>query len=354
MAKILNKHSKKRGYPPGSLIFVGKQRTAKVSIDLIKYDAGFCEHHKDITVDKMDDYLDNESISWFNITGLHQPSLVGQIGEKFQVHPLIVEDILNTNQRAKMDVMDNQIVFFMRMLQLNPNSKLVKSEQVSILIGKNYVLSFLEDAGDVFDEVRNRLINATTHIRSNGSDYLAFALMDSIIDNYTFAIEQFGSAIEKLVDNMLIGQTKRLLGQVNEYRREINRYRRVVRPAMDMIYLFQKTQSPLIAKRTIPFLKDLGDHIEHANEAVDAYKELLNEELTIFHMNMSTRLNDILRILTIFSVVFIPLTFVAGVYGTNFHYFPELEYHYSYYYFWLVLILIAAGMLYYFKRKKWL
>lgn len=354
MAKLLKKHSKKRGFPPGSLVFVGKKRTEKVVIDLIKYNSSSCVSHSDISIEEIDGFLDNDSICWINITGLHQTEIIGRMGEKFGIHPLLVEDILNTDQRAKMDASDDQLVFFMRMLQLDTKTQLVRSEQITLFTGKNYLLSFQEASGDVFDEIRNRLFNATTNIRTNGTDYLTFALMDSIVDNYIFAIEQLGTSVEKLVDDMLKRDDKNLLAQVNFYRREINRYRRIVRPTVEMIYQFQKTQSVLIARKTIPFLKDLADHIQHATEAIDAYKELLNEELTIFHMNMGHRLNEILRVLTIFSVVFIPLTFVAGVYGTNFDYIPELGYHYSYFIFWLALIVIAAVMLYYFKRKKWL
>lgn len=354
MAKFLKKGSKKVGTPPGSLIFVGKRRTEKVEIDVLKYNGSTCERTDDIPVDRLDDYRSPDSISWFNVTGLHQTKVIGQIGSKFKVHSLTLEDILNPHQRPKMDSSDSQMIFFLRMLQVNPKTHLVKSEQIAIVIGANYLLSFQEAEGDVFDGIRDRLEKATTKIRNYGTDYLAFALMDSIVDNYIYAIEQMGNEIESLVDDMLKKQDNDLLSRVNTYRREINRYRRVVRPAMEMIYQFEKTQSPLISKKTIPFLKDLRDHIQHANEAVDAYKELLTEELSIFHMNMSARLNDILRVLTIFSVVFIPLTFVAGIYGTNFDHLPELHYEYGYYYFWLALLIIAAGMLYYFKRKKWL
>ncbi len=354
MAQLLKKRTKKKGTPPGSLIFVGKRRTSKVTIDLIKYSVDSCERIEDISIEKVPDYRDDNSIIWLNITGLHQINIIESIGTMFSIHPLTLEDILNTDQRPKMDIGENHIVFFIKMLQLNPKTRLVQSEQITIIMGQNYLLSFQEAAGDVFDTIRDRLINATTSIRKWGTDYLAFALMDSIVDNYIFAIEQLGTEIELLVDDMLKTQDNDLLNKVNIYRREINLYRRIVRPSMEMIYMFEKTDSPLISKKTNPFLRDLGDHIQHANEAVEIYKELLNEELGIFHMNMSNRLNDILRVLTIFSVVFIPLTFVAGVYGTNFEYLPEIHYKYGYPLFWLVLIIIASGMLYYFNRKKWL
>ena len=211
-----------------------------------------------------------------------------------------------------------------------------------------------EVPGDVFDNIRNRIINATTKIRHRGSDYLAFALMDSIVDNYVVTIENLGNKIENLVDSMLKSQNKRLLNRVNVYRRDINSYRRTIRPVLELAIQFEKADSPLLNKKTVPFIRDLQDHIKHAKEGIEIYQELLNDELHIFHLNMGARLNDILRILTIFSVIFIPLTFIAGVYGTNFEYMPEYKYHYAYPIFWLVLILITIGMLIYFKTKKWL
>lgn len=354
MAKLIKKRTQKKGSPPGSLIFVGKRRTSKVTIDLIKYNVESCERIEDIPIGKVPEYRDDASIIWLNITGLHQTEIIAAIGAMFNIHPLIIEDILNPDQRPKMDIGENHIIFFLKMLQLNPKSKLVQSEQTAIVMGQNYLLSFQEAEGDVFDTIRDRLITASTNIRKLGTDYLAFALMDSIVDNYIFAIEQLGGEVELLVDDLLNSQDNTLLAKVNVYRREINLYRRIVRPAMEMIYMFEKSESPLIMKKTNPFLRDLGDHIQHANDAVEIYKELLNEELGIFHMNMGARLNDILRTLTIFSVVFIPLTFVAGVYGTNFDNLPEIHYKYGYFLFWVALIIIAAGMLYYFKRKKWL
>ncbi len=354
MARLLKKESKKIGTAPGSLIFVGTQKSDTVTIDAIRYAPDSCEIFEDVSVTSAADYIKEGYTTWFNINGLHDTNVIASLGQTFGVHPLIQEDILNTDQRPKFDESEGRLAFFLKMLSLKDESGLVESEQVSIVIGPNFLLSFQEVKGDVFSGVRDRIINTTTKIRHRGSDYLAFALMDAIVDNYIITIEYLGNQIENLVESMMRSQSKKLLSRVNAYRTDINNYRRIIRPILEMVFQFEKTESPLLNPKTLPFIKDLEDHVQHAMEAIDIYKELLNDELGIFHMNMSARLNDILRVLTIFSVVFIPLTFVAGVYGTNFEYLPELHYKYSYPLFWVLLIVIAAGMLYYFKNKKWL
>ena len=354
MARLLKKESKKIGTAPGSLIFVGTQKSDNVSIDAIRYAPDSCEIFEDVSFSSAADYIKDGHITWFNINGLHDINVIASLGETFGIHPLIQEDILNTDQRPKFDESEGRLAFFLKMLRLNGESSLVEFEQVSIVIGPNFLMSFQEVKGDVFNSVRDRIINTTTKIRHRGSDYLAFALMDAIVDNYVITVEHLGGQIEDLVDDMLKSQSKKLLNRVNLYRRDINIYRRIIRPILEMVYQFEKTESTLLNPKTVPFIKDLEDHVKHTHEAIDIYKELLNDELGIFHMNMSNRLNDILRVLTIFSVVFIPLTFVAGVYGTNFEYLPELHYKYAYPLFWVLLIFIAAGMLYFFKNKKWL
>lgn len=354
MAKYIHRQSQKIGTAPGSLIFTGVKKIENVQINLTKFDANSYLAEENIEVEGIEKHLDSKSICWFEIIGIHDASLIQLIGEVFEVHPLILEDILNPNQRSKFDDYDHRLAFFLKMLKLNTESMWVETEQISIVIGKNFVLSFQEMPSDIFKSVKNRIVKATTKIRQRGSDYLAFALMDTVIDNYVVSIEYLGNKVENLVDAMMKSQNKRLLGKANLYRRDLNDFRRTLRPALDMVVQFEKSESELLNKKTIPFLRDLQDHIKHGRDGIELYHELLNDELHIFHLNLGTHLNDILRILTIFSVIFIPLTFLAGVYGTNFEYMPEYGYRYAYPLFWLALIVITIFMFVYFKRKKWL
>lgn len=354
MAKFINKQAQKIGIAPGSLIFTGVQRMEKPEINVLKYDPANYQLDENIAVEDIPKYLDDKSITWLQIVGIHDVSLIQTIGEMFEIHSLILEDILNPNQRAKFDNHDQRLAFFLKMLELNPETKLVESEQVAIVIGHNFVISFQEMPGKIFNHVKNRIMKGSTKIRHRTSDYLAFALMDAIVDNYMISIEHLGNKIENLVDTMMKSQNKRLLTKVNVYRRDINSFRRTIRPVLDLVIQFEKSDSHLLNKKTIPFLRDLQDHIRHAKDGIEIYQELVNDELHIFHLNLGTHLNDILRILTIFSVIFIPLTFLAGVYGTNFEYMPEYSYRYAYPIFWLVLIIITIVMLVYFKKKRWL
>lgn len=354
MAKFLPKDSNKIGAAPGSLIFVGNKKTEEVSISALRYSPASCETFEELKTDDLPELLTEKAVTWIDIYGLHDIEIIRELGDIFGIHPLMQEDVLNTGQRAKYEEFSDQNTFILKMLNIDSASNNVEAEQVSIIAGKNYVICFQEARGDVFDSIRNRIINQTTKIRERGSDYLAFALLDAIVDNYIVSIEFFGNEIENLETELLVDVKTEHLQRVNAYKKEINVLRRFVRPVLEMAFQYEKSESSLITDKTIPFIKDLQDHTTQAAEAIEIYKELLNDILAIYHNTMSSRLNDTIRILTVFSVIFIPLSFLAGVYGTNFQYFPELEYKYAYPVFWAALISIASIMLYYFHRKKWL
>lgn len=354
MARFLKKESKKLGTAPGSLIFVGNKRTESVIIRALKYSPDVCETIEDLRVPDIQDLVSDDHITWIDILGLHETDVIKGFGEIFDLHPLLMEDILNTDQRPKFEESAGYNNFILKMLVVDPEKGVVQTEQVSVVAGKNYLLCFQEAQGDVFENIRHRIIHQSTKIRERGADYLAFALLDAIIDNYIVSIEYFGNAIENLEAELLTEVKKEHLITINTYKKEINAVRRIIRPVLEIAFQYEKSESPLIDKKTIPFIKDLEDHITQATEAVEIYKELLNDELTLYHTTMSNRLNDTIRILTIFSVIFIPLSFLAGVYGTNFQYFPEIQYKYAYPAFWLTEISIAGLMLFYFYRKKWL
>lgn len=354
MARFVRKESKKLGTAPGSLIFVGNKRTEEVTIRALHYNDDECVSHDDLSVKGVAEILSEDYFTWIDVIGLHDTDVVRDFGELFDMHPLLMEDILNTGQRPKFEEFPNHNAFILKMMVMDSEKGLVQTEQVSIVAGKNHLVCFQEAPGDVFDSIRNRIIQKTTKIRTRGVDYLAFALIDAIIDNYIVSIEYFGNNIENLEAELLTEVKPEHLVKINAYKKEINAVRRTVRPVLEIAFQYEKSESPLIQSETIPFIKDLEDHITQAAEAIEIYKELLNDELTLYHTTMNNRLNDTIRVLTIFSVVFIPLTFLAGIYGMNFEHFPELDYKYAYPVFWGVEISIAGLMLFYFYRKKWL
>jgi magnesium transporter len=354
MARFLNQETKKIGTAPGSLIFVGFKKTENVVIKAIQYNNGKCDIHDDLELSNLKGLLTQDTLTWIDVVGLHDTDIVSTIGEQFDMHPLLLEDILNTDQRPKYEEFEAHNTFILKMLLTDASKGIVQTEQVSVVAGKNYLICFQEAEGDVFESIRQRIIKQTTKIRERGADYLAFAILDAIVDNYIVSIEYFGNEIENLEAELLLDINKEQLQKINTYKKEINALRRTIRPVMEIAFQYEKSESKLIQHKTLPFIKDLQDHTTQAAEAIEIYKELLNDILSTYHNTMSHRLNDTIRVLTIFSVIFIPLSFLAGVYGTNFQHFPELEYKYSYPIFWAVLISIACMMLYFFHRKNWL
>jgi magnesium transporter len=266
----------------------------------------------------------------------------------------LLEDVLNTGQRPKLDEFEDTFFVVVKMLRYDDDSDIVIAEQLSIVVGPSFVLTFQEQPGDVFEPVRERLRNGKGRIRGWGSDYLAYALLDSVVDSYIYIIEKIGEEVEELESEVLESVDPELIGEIGRLKREMSFLRKAVRPAREAILKLSKLDSDLIREATAPFLKDLVDISSQAAEAIETYREMLSDELNIYNSSMSHRMNDIMKVLTIFAAIFIPLTFIAGIYGTNFEYLPELHFRYGYFVLWGVLITVAGSMLYYFKKKGWL
>nr|WP_299342701.1 magnesium/cobalt transporter CorA [Allomuricauda sp.] len=353
MARFLLKRNEKLGTAPGSLVFVGQKKVEEVELEILSYSPGEITEKTSKKAKDLSRLISPDHISWINHVGLHDIKSVQEMGELLGLHPLQLEDILNTAQRPKFEESDTDFFIQIKMLHMKDDQRLY-TEQLSIVVQRNVLISFQEIPQDVFDPLRERIVRPTTKIRHRNSDYLAFAMLDAIVEQYVFIIEKFGERIELLEDQLLQKPEKLHLEQINLYKREINFLRKTIRPTRELISQFKRSESPLIQEETLPYLKDLEEQIILATEAIELYRDMLNDQLNIYNSSLNNRLNDILRVLTIFSVVFIPLTFLAGIYGTNFEYLPELHYKYAYPIFWAVLIFVALGMVWYFKRKKWL
>lgn len=354
MARFFKKRDQKLGTAPGSLIFVGEKKMEKTSIEVIEFNANKIDVHKDQPSTDLIRFKQSSEISWINVIGIHDTEITRHIGEAFGLHALVMEDIVNTGHRPKFEEFDDHLYMVFKMLRVDEESEQTISEQLSIVVGEKYIISFQEAEGDVFKSVRDRLLRPTTKIRMRKSDYLAYALLDQVIDHYILVIEQFGEKIEGMEQEIIENAQQHHLEKLYAYKREINFLRKTVRPVRELVLNYKDSESSLIEEHTISYLRDLEDHIVHASEAVETYQVMLNDQLNLYQSTINNRLNEILRVLTVFSVVFIPLTFLAGIYGTNFKYLPELEYKYAYPIFWATLVGIAGFMLVYFKRKKWL
>jgi len=335
---------------PGSLIYTGERHMDKIRLELIHFnDYHFTE--RIINYQELDEVVQHGKIAWLNVIGLHDIDIIKQIGEQFNIHNLVLEDVLNVNQRPVFDEHEDHYLFAAKMLRAVKNQ--VITEQFSLVVGKGFIITFQEKEGDVFDGVRNRLRKPKGRIRSRKSDYLSFALLDVIIDHYLAIIEIYGDVVNDQEVQLLEEVSKDILTDINLVKKEVNLLRKYSRPLKDAIIALNKSESDLIEKKTRPFLKDLLEHTTNVMENIEVYRETINDNLNTYHTHMTNKLNDVLKVLTIFSVIFIPLTFMAGIYGMNFEFIPELSYKYAYPIFWGVILTVAAGMIMYFRRKKW-
>jgi magnesium transporter len=353
MARFFRKRDEARGQVPGSLIFIGKQKVERTTINVIDYDADNLNEFELTGVDQLADLATSSSVTWINIYGLHDIETIRSIGARFTIHALWLEDVLNTGQRPKLEVNDDSIFFVLKMFRYDAAEGIVHAEQLSMIIGPNYLVTFQEQPMDVFGAVRDRIRKKKGRIRTVGTDYLAYALLDSVVENYIDVIERIGERVEELDEEILDDPGNEIIAKISNTKREVNYLRKSVRPARDAVILLGKLEHDILGDQIPPFLKDLQDLITHAAEAIETYREMLTDQLNIYHSTLSNKMNDVMKVLTIFAAIFIPLTFIAGIYGTNFEYFPELHYRYSYFVFWGVIVAVGAGMLVFFKKKGW-
>ncbi len=354
MARFLKNKQAAIGQVPGELVFIGEKKVDEATVRVIDYDHETLNEQELKDIKQSLDYKETDTVTWLNINGLHDTDLIRRIGEGFGLHALVMEDIVNTGQRPKMEEHDDYLFFVLKMMHYDESVGEIRSEQLSMIMGKSFIITFQERPGDVFEPVRERIRKQKGRIRKVGIDYLAYALLDTIVDNYILIIERLGEQIEDIENEILENPTQDVLTKINNYKREMNYLRKTVRPAREFMLQLSRIDSDLIHEETVPFLKDLLDLASQAIDSIDTYREMLSDHLNIYNTGVGNRLNEIMKVLTIFSAIFIPLTFIAGIYGTNFEYVPELKYQYSYFIMWGVFILVTLGMLKFFRRRNWL
>jgi len=354
MSKLIKKQKKEIGIGPDALYFRGQKKLENVLLRIIDFDENNLEESAIKTVQEVLKYQHKNTVTWFNIDGLHNEKIMKEIANGFNLDTLILANVMDTLARPKVVEHSNCILISIKMLQQNGQTNDIIVENLSLVITEKVLISFQEKKGDVFEPVRTRIRDQRKRIRNSGIDYLAFALLDIVVDNYIFMISEFGDKIEDLEEKLINEPNQSVIDEINTYKKELNFLRKNINPAKEMILTLSKLDSDLIAESSEIHFKELLNNINHAVEATDNYREILSDQLNIYHTTMSTKLNDIMKFLTVFSVIFIPLTFIAGIYGTNFDILPELHYKYSYFIMLAVMLSIAVGMLVYFKRKKWL
>jgi magnesium transporter len=354
MNKLIKGRSKKAGLPPGALIHIGAKKTQEPKISIIDYDETNFQEKETKAIEECFLFREKPTITWINVDGLHQIEILEKLGECYGLHPLVQEDILNTDQRPKMEDYGEYLYIVLRMLHDKNKSNQIESEQISLVLGPNFVFSFQESGGDVFDQIRERLRTGKGRLRKMGADYLAYTLVDAIVDYYFVILEKLGERIE-LLEEMLVSHPRtETLKEIHTLKREMIFLRKAVWPLREVISGLQRAESPLVQKTTGIYLRDVYDHTIQVIDTVETFRDMLSGMLDIYLSSVSNRLNAVMKVLTIIATVFMPLTFLAGVYGMNFKYMPELEWRWGYPTLWAVMVIIGVSMLIFFKRKKWL
>lgn len=339
---------------PGTVTYVGNKEKTETKLDVIDYSAENYERYISKTPEDAFKFEAENNITWINIDGLSNTKEIEKVGKYYELHPLIIEDIVNTNQRPKIDEYHDYFFIVAKMLYRNKEGTL-EHEHISIVLGKNYVLTFQEAGGDVFDGVRDRLAKAKGRIRSRGADYLVFALLDAIVDNYFIVMEEISEKIEDIEDRLLSVQpTDEITFEIQELKKTMLRIRRAVFPLREVVSRLEKVDGGLIDEQTVHYIRDLYDHIIQVSENIDVYREMAWGLMDMYMTTISYKMNEVMKVLTIMASIFIPLTFLAGIYGMNFSNMPELEWEYGYPTLLIIMFLLFSGMIFYFKRKHWL
>ncbi len=354
MPRHFSKGTKKKGLPPGSLVYEGEAREGRPRITLIDYNESALTEKTVETVEECFPFRESPTVTWINIDGIHDVGIVEKIGEKFGIHPLVLEDIVTAGQRPKMEEFEDHLFVVARMLSFRDSSQEIISEQVSFIVGKGYVITLQERQGDVFDPIRERLRSGKGRIIKQGSDYLAYALIDVIIDNYFTILEKIGDRVETMDDDIVTDPEPDTLQEIQKIKHEMIFLRRSVWPMREVVNGMERIESPLIMKQTRPYLRDLYDHTIQVMDSIDSLRDIVSGLLDIYLSSVSNKMNEVMKVLTIIATIFIPITFIAGIYGMNFEFMPELKFKWAYPSIWGLIIVVSIIMLAYFRKKRWL
>jgi magnesium transporter len=345
--------AQKSGLVAGTLVHVGAVHEHLHSITMVNYNQDNIERRTIDSISELLPYKTTNSITWVIVDGLADTAIIRDIGEHFDIHHLVLEDVLNTHQRTKFEEYSDCLYFVIKAVSLNDSFN-VEYEQISILVLNNFVFTFMEKPDNLFDPILNRLNNEASQLRSTGSDYLAYMIMDTVVDDYFSLHDKFDEVIEKIEDELLANPSINTLKDIQKVRRELIFLRKTVAPLREVLAAIRRSESTLFNERTKRYFADIYDHSIRIIESLESYRELIAGMLDIYLSSVSNKMNETMKFLTVFASIFIPLTFLAGVYGMNFEYMPELKWQWSYPVLWGVFISTAVLLLIYFKRKKWL
>lgn len=345
--------SSKIGLPPGSFIHIGEKKIENTKVSLVEFNAEKCSVLELKAVEEIMPYINTPEVTWISICGLHDTDVIKQIGEKFDIHPLVIEDILNTETRPKIEITEKYIFVAIKLLNYNDVERNIESEQVSFILGKDFVFSFLEKSDNIFNPIKERITKQLGRVRKNKSDYLFYALMDIAIDQYFLVLDHLEAEIESLDDIVINNFDTTHIERIYKLKTQLLMTRRTILPLREIFTELLREEPELIGESIKPYLKDLLDHTMHITETIDLQREISTGLMETYLSMMSNKMNEVMKVLTIISTIFIPLTFIVGIYGMNFPNMPEMEWPWAYSAVWGVMISATLFMLLYFKRKKW-
>lgn len=354
MTKPMKTAALKKGLHPGTLIHVGERKVEHVRMTVIDYDRDMFVEREYKAVEECLEYADRDTVTWINVNGLHDTGIIHRIGEHFGIHPLVLEDILDTDKRPELDDYVDYIFVILKMILVDKDTGRIDAEQVSMLLCRNTVISFQEGEGDVFETIRERIRTGKGRVRGTGADYLFYLLTDAVVDNYFIALEEIGEIVEELEDELLEEPSAETLREIYELKRDLVLLRKYAFPLRELVHKFQISESPLIESNTKLYIHDLYDHAMQIMDTTESYRDMITGMLETYLSLSSNRMNEVMKVLTVMATIFIPLTFIAGIYGMNFENMPEIHHRLGYPGVMLLMLAVALGMLYYFRRKKWI
>ncbi|GAB4264539.1 MAG: magnesium/cobalt transporter CorA [Deferrisomatales bacterium] len=353
MTRSVTSRAAKAGLPPGSLVHVGERRAEVVSLTVTGYGPDRLEEWRPSSPEDVHGLLGRHPVTWIDVSGVHDVDLVARLGQALGLHPLVLEDVVNTHQRPKAEVYEGYLFLVTKALRFDPDSRELDMEQVSLILGRDFVLTFREGSADLMAPVRERIRNEQGRARRMGADYLAYALLDVVVDHYFLALDGFSGEIEDLEEILVTDPGPEALEAIHALRRVTVALRRAVWPLRDAVQSLLRSDSELIRPAVQPYLRDVADHAVQVIETVETYRDVLAGYLDVYLSSVSNRMNEVMKVLTMIATLFIPLSFLAGVYGMNFEYMPELKWKWGYFALWGVMLAVAAAMIGFFRRRRW-
>ncbi len=354
MPKPRRRMGHKAGMPPGSLIYTGEKGHLPSEITITRYNDQDFTENKFTQLTECPLVADPAVVTWINVSGIHQVKNLEQLGECYKIHPLVLEDILGAEERPKIEDYDDYLYIVLKTISYAPDTNEIGAEQVSLILGANYVITFHEGDGDLFAPIRDRLLQAKGRIRKMGADYLAYAIIDLIVDNYFVELDNFSDKVEFLEDEVVVRPSPQTLQDVHQFKNDMIMLRKSLWPLREVIARLERRESSLISENLANYFRDVYDHTIIAIDTVETYRDILSGMLDIYLSSMSNRLNEIMKVLTVIATIFMPLTFITSLYGMNFKNMPELEWPYGYYCVIGLIAVIATSMLLYFRKRRWL